>query len=73
MNNSKGKVKVVIPVYTETLSGRDEKSFRKTMKVLANHPITLLVPEGLNVEWSQGEYPNIEITPSAPTGWAARE
>ncbi|MBO7342843.1 MAG: hypothetical protein J6U45_02235, partial [Alistipes sp.] len=36
------------------------------MKVLANHPITLLVPEGLNVGWFQGEYPNIEITRVSP-------
>ena len=62
MNCSKGKVKVVIPVYTETLSGRAEKSFRQTMKVLANHPITLLVPEDLNAGWFQREYPNMEIT-----------
>ena len=38
MNNSKGKVKVVIPVYTETLSGRPEKSFRQTMKGLGESP-----------------------------------
>ena len=66
MNCSKGKVKVVIPVYTETLSGRAEKSFRQTMKVLANHPITLLAPEDLNVGWFQREYPNMEITRVSP-------
>lgn len=56
MDGQKSKVKIVIPVYTETLSGRAEKSLHQTVKVLGHHPITLLAPEGLDVTKLQSEF-----------------
>lgn len=58
----KRKVLVVVPVYTETLSGRNELSLRQTIKMLGRYPITLLVPEDLNVEMLQKQFAGLEIT-----------
>ena len=62
MDCQKKKVKVVVPVYTETLSGRDEKSLRQTVDVLRRYPITLLAPEGLDVTALQREFAIEEVT-----------
>ena len=62
MDCQKKKVKIVVPVYTETLSGRAEKSLRQTVNVLGHYPITLLAPEGLNVATLQKEFGIEEVT-----------
>jgi hypothetical protein len=62
MDCEKKKVKIVVPVYTETLSGRAEKSLQQTVNVLGHHPITLLAPEGLNVATLQKEFGIEEVT-----------
>ena len=72
MNCQKKCVKVVVPVYTETLSGRAEKSLRQTMKVLGRYPITLLVPEDLNVTELQREFAGLEITRVSPEWLGSR-
>ena len=70
MNCQKKCVKVVVPVYTETLSGRAEKSLRQTMKVLGRYPITLLVPEGLSCNESLQDW---RLHVLAPSGWDVEE
>ena len=40
----KTKVKVVIPLYTQTLTGRHLRSFQNNIKVFAAYPIVLLAP-----------------------------
>lgn len=62
MDCQKKKVKIVVPVYTETLSGRNEKSLRQTVDVLRRYPITLLAPEGLDVTALQREFSIEEVT-----------
>ena len=62
MDCQKKKVKIVVPVYTETLSGRNEKSLRQTVDVLSRYPITLLAPEGLDVTALQREFSIEEVT-----------
>ena len=62
MNHNKRRVKIVVPVYTETLDGRAEKSLRQTVRVLGHHPITLLAPEDLNTKELEHRFSLYEIT-----------
>ena len=62
MQTMKKKVLVVVPVYTETLGGHDEKSLRQAVKMLGRYPITLLVPEDLNTSMLQEQFPGLSFT-----------
>lgn len=62
MDCQKKKVKIAVPVYTETLSGRAEKSMRQMLHVLGHYPITLLVPEALDVTQLLKEFVDLEVT-----------
>ena len=57
----KTKVKVVVPIYTTTLTGRHLLSFENNIKVLANYPIVLLAPEGLDISAISALAPQAEI------------
>lgn len=46
---AKNRVKVVIPIYTESLKGYDEYSLINNVKILSRYPIAILAPEGLNI------------------------
>lgn len=62
MDCQKKKVKIAVPVYTETLSGRAEKSMRQMLHVLGHYPITLLAPEALDVTQLLKEFGDLEVT-----------
>ncbi len=55
------KVKVIVPIYTETLKGRELLSFRHNVEVLSRYPMAIVAPEGLNVEAIEREAPNCEV------------
>ena len=57
----KTKVKVVIPIYTQTLTGRHLHSFQNNIKVFAAYPIVLLAPEGLDIEAITSLAPQAEV------------
>ncbi|MGL5111457.1 MAG: DUF5672 family protein [Flavobacterium sp.] len=44
-------VKVVIPIYKDFFGHLEEKSFRQCCKVLGNHEIVIIHPEGLNIDY----------------------
>ena len=71
MDSQKKKVKIVVPVYTETLSGRAAKSLHQTVKVIGHYPITLLAPEGLDVTKLQREF-GIEDVTRVSCEWLGR-
>ena len=71
MDKQHKSVKIVIPVYTETLSGRADSSLRQTIKVLGHYPITLLVPSDLNITELQQTYSINDFTRVSPH-WLGR-
>lgn len=71
MDKQHKSVKIVIPVYTETLSGRADRSLRQTIKVLGHYPITLLVPSDLNITELQQTYSINDFTRVSPH-WLGR-
>lgn len=62
MDCQKKKVKIVVPVYTPTVTGRAERSLKRTIEVLGRYPITLLTPENLDVTMLVKEFPGVDIT-----------
>ena len=62
MQTEKKKVLVVVPVYKQSLSGREEASLRQAMKVLERYPMTLLVPEDLDTSMLQEQFPGVGFT-----------
>lgn len=54
------EVKVIIPVYRTEMSQHEEVSLRQTFQVLGKHPITIVCPEGLDIECILEEVPNRE-------------
>lgn len=61
MNTDKEKVKIVIPVYKERLSGRDLYSLKHNISLLGHYPAALLVPQTLNTEWYEREFGSMEL------------
>ncbi|MBR0393686.1 MAG: hypothetical protein IIX04_01090 [Alistipes sp.] len=55
------KVKVVVPIYTERLEGRELLSFRHNAEVLRRYPMAIVAPEGLNVDAVVAEAPHCEV------------
>ncbi|MBQ7856223.1 MAG: hypothetical protein IJ348_03795 [Alistipes sp.] len=55
------KVKVVVPIYTERLEGRELLSFRHNAEVLHRYPMAIVAPEGLNVDAVVAEAPQCEV------------
>ena len=66
MNHDKKRVKIVVPVYTKQLDGRAAKSLRQTIDILGHHPITLLVPEGLDTKELEQRFSIHDITRVSP-------
>ena len=62
MQTEKKKVLVVVPVYKQSLSGREEASLRQAMKVLERYPMTLLVPEDLDTSMLHEQFPGVGFT-----------
>ncbi len=54
-------VQVVIPVYKERLTGREEASFRHNLGVLSRYEQVLLAPEGLNLDYYLGCDPSLRV------------
>lgn len=63
---SKTKVKVVVPIYKEHLPERELLSLKNNASVLSRYPQVLLAPEGLNVEATLREVPNMEVVRVSP-------
>ena len=40
-------VKIIVPLYRDTLSGSEEASLRQTVRVLGHYPLEILLPEGV--------------------------
>ena len=59
-------VSVVIPVYNEELTSFEEKSFKKCLKVLNNHPITIITSDSLKLNNYTYDDNNIQIVRFAP-------
>ena len=57
----KTKVKVIVPIYTSTLTGRHLRSFTNNLKVLSAYPTVLLAPEGLDISAIETLAPQCEV------------
>ena len=55
------KVKVVVPIYTSTLEGRDLRSFCHNAEMLNRYPMVLLAPETLNIDAITALAPQAEV------------
>lgn len=49
------EVVVVVPIYKETPTDLEYKSFQNTLNVLCNHPIAIVCPKSLNVDFYKNE------------------
>lgn len=58
---TKTKVKVVVPIYKESLSERESLSFKHNAEVLARYPHVIVAPEGLNIEAVESIAPQCEV------------
>jgi hypothetical protein len=54
-------VAVVIPVYQPSLTENEEISLSQCMKILAAHPVKIVKPRSLNVDFITARYPFIEV------------
>ena len=61
-----GKVIVVIPVHKEVPSAYELISFKQCIKILGNHPISILAPKELNLNVYKTICPTIIIKTTAP-------
>ena len=59
-------VTVVVPIYKEHLPERELLSLKNNASVLSRYPQVLLAPEGLNVEATLREVPNMEVVRVSP-------
>ena len=55
------KIKVVVPVYKESLQGRELLSLRNNAQKLARYPHVIVAPDGLNVDAIVSEVPGAEV------------
>lgn len=62
------KVKVVIPLYTERLTDKNEKSFLHNIEVLSRYPIVLLLPNGVSADYYTSRCPKAEVV-RVDEGW----
>lgn len=57
----KNSVKIIIPIYKTYFGELEEKSFLQCVKVLKNHQIVLVQPEGLENDYITKKYSNISV------------
>lgn len=62
----KHPVKIVIPLYKESLSRVEQAALEHNMELLAAHPICFLRPEGLKMDVLASRYPCAEIKDVSP-------
>lgn len=63
---SQTTVKVVIPVYTQSLSGRHLASFKHNIEVLSRYPIAIVAPQGLDISAIEALAPQCEVIRVSP-------
>ena len=54
-------VKIVIPLYKETLSAQEKQALANNVNILSAYPITFLKPEGTDVSVVTSGYPQAEV------------
>jgi hypothetical protein len=57
----KNSVKIIIPIYKTYFGELEGKSFLQCVKVLKNHQIVLVQPEGLENDYITKKYSNISV------------
>ncbi len=52
---------IIIPIYQEKLSANEEISLSQAMTILGHHPILIIKPNSLNINYLQDKYPRIKF------------
>ena len=57
----KEKVKVLVPIYKETLGEKEMFSLKNNVSLLKGYPVVILAPEGLDVSNTLKEVPQCSV------------
>lgn len=54
-------IRVIVPIYRPTLTGRDLISFKHNLQILGHYPTALLAPEGMDISAIEALAPKTEV------------